>query len=118
MHNLTGRDPLFHTITLPSGYNPSRLKSSNIEVHTVKEEFFEIGKTTAKTIYGRDITVYDKERTICDILRARNRMDKYVLNEAIKRYVNSKEKDIHKLTRFAKIFRVEKVLDSYLEVLL
>ncbi len=118
IHNLTDRDPLFYTVTLPSGYNPSRLKNSNIEVHTVKEEFFEIGKTTAKTIYGRNITVYDKERTICDILRARNKMDKYVLNEAIKRYVNSKEKDIHKLTRFAKIFRVEKVLDSYLELLL
>lgn len=118
IHSLTDRDPLFYTVTLPSGYNPSRLKNSSIEVHTVKKEFFEIGKTTAKTIYGRGITVYDKERTICDILRARNKMDKYVLNEAIKRYVNSKEKDIHKLTRFAKIFRVEKVLDSYLEVLL
>ena len=118
IHNLTDRDPLFYTVTLLSGYNPSRLKNSNIEVHTVKKEFFEIGKTTAKTIYGRNITVYDKERTICDILRSRNKMDKYVLNEAIKRYVKSKEKDIHKLTRFAKIFRVEKVLDSYLELLL
>ena len=118
IHNLTDRDPLFYTVTLPSGYNPSKLKSSNIEVHTVKKEFFEIGKTTVKTIYGRNITVYDKERTICDILRSRNKMDKYVLNEAVKRYVKSKEKDIHKLTRFAKIFRVEKVLDNYLEVLL
>lgn len=118
IHNLSDRDPLIYTVTLPSGYNPSKLKSSNIEVHTVKKEFFEIGKTTVKTIYGRNITVYDKERTICDILRSRNKMDKYVLNEAVKRYVKSKEKDIHKLTRFAKIFRVEKVLDNYLEVLL
>ena len=118
IHNLTDRDPLFYTVTLPSGYNPSKLKSSNIEVHTVKKEFFEIGKTTAKTIYERDITIYDKERTICDILRARNKMDKHVLNKAIKLYVKSKEKDIHKLTRFAKISRVEKVLDSYLKILL
>ena len=118
IHNLTDRDPLFYTVTLPSGYNPSRLKNSNIEVHTVKKELFEVGKTNAKTIYGRSINVYDKERTICDILRSRNRMDKYVLNEAIKRYVNLREKDIHKLTQFANTFRVQKVLDSYWEVIL
>lgn len=118
IHNLTDRDPLFYTVTLPSGYNPSRLKNSNIEVHTVKKELFEIGKTTAKTIYGRNIMVYDKERTICDIIRNRKNMDKYILNDALKRYVNSKGKDIFKLTKFAKLFRIQKILDSYLEVLL
>ena len=118
VHNLTDRDPLFYTVTLPSGYNPSRLKKSNIEVHTVKKELFELGKTTAKTVYGRDIIVYDQERTICDILSNRNNMDKYVLKDALKRYVSSKEKNIFKLTKFAELFRIQKILDSYLEVLL
>lgn len=118
IHNLTDRDPLLYTVTVPSGYNTSMIKKSGLEVHTVKKDLFEIGKTAAKTVYGRDITIYDKERTICDIIRNRNNMDKYVLNEALKCYVNSKEKDIYKLMKFAKIFRVEKILDGYLEVLL
>ena len=118
IHSLTDRDPFFYTVTLPSGYNPSRLKDSNIEVHTAKKELFEIGKTTEKTPYGRAITVYDKERTICDIICNRNNMDKYVLNDALKRYVNSKGKDIFKLTKFAKLFRIQKILNRYLEVLL
>ena len=118
IHDLTDRDPLLYTVTVPSGYNTSMIKKSGLEVHTVKKDLFEIGETTAKTVYGRDITIYDKERTICDIIRNRNNMDKYVLNEALKCYVNSKEKDIYKLMKFAKIFRVEKILDGYLEVLL
>ena len=69
-------------------------------------------------MFNNKLRCYDLERTICDILRARNKMDKYVLNEAIKRYVNLKEKDIYKLTQFAKTFKIQKVLDSYLEVLL
>ena len=105
-----------------SSTNISLIATFTFSTQHIKPEIPIVRKCTFlipdRFIYGRDITIYDKERTICDILRARNKMDKYVLNEAIKHYVKSKEKDIHKLTRFAKIFRVEKVLDSYLEVLL
>ena len=118
IHGLTDRDPLNYVITLPNGYNPTRFKNLNLEVHTIKKNLFDVGKTTAKTPYGRDIAVYDKERTICDIIANRNNMDKYVLNDAIKRYVSSKEKNIYKLTEFAKKFRIQKILHNYLEVLL
>ena len=118
VHELTDRDPLIYTITMPSGYNPTNLKNSNIEVHTIKKNLFDIGKTTAKTLYGREVVVYDKERTICDIIANRNNMDKYVLSDAIKRYVSLKERNIPKLTEYAKKFRVQKILHGYLEVLL
>lgn len=45
-------------------------------------------------------------------------MDKYVLSDAIKRYISLKERDIPKLTEYAKKFRVQKILHGYLEVLL
>lgn len=118
IHELTDRDPLVYTVTMPSGYNPTSLKNSNIEVHTIKKSLFDIGKAVAKTVYGREITVYDKERTICDIISNRNNMDRYVLNEAIKSYVSLKERNIPKLMEYAKKFRVQKILHGYLEVLL
>ena len=31
LHDLTDRDPLFYTITVPQGYDPRRLKNSGIE---------------------------------------------------------------------------------------
>lgn len=118
IHDMTDRDPLIYSVTMPSGYNPTRLKNSNIEVHTIKKSLWHVGITTAKTVYGREIMVYDKERTICDILSNRNNMDRYILNEAIKKYVNSRGRDIPKLTEYAKKFNMQTILHGYLEVLL
>ena len=45
-----------------------------------------------ETIYGRKIKVYNKERTICDILKDRNNMAISMVNDAIKKYLRAKEK--------------------------
>ena len=105
---------------MPSGYNPSRLKSSNIEVHTVKEEFFEIGKTTAKTIYGRDITVYDKERTICDIVKNENKcgLDIEQRNKVIKKAFSNNEIDGAMVIQYAKKLKCEKKIRAIMEVMI
>ena len=38
--------------------------------------------------------------------------------DALKQYAKRKEKDLRKLMRYAQMFRVEKLLRQYLEVLL
>lgn len=44
-----------------------------------------MGVTELRTIYGRFIKAYNKERTICDIIRNRYNMDIAILNGSIKR---------------------------------
>ena len=89
------RDPLEWSVTIPYGYNGSNLRKLGIKVYTVKKELHLMGVTELKTSYGRPIKVYDKERTICDIVRNRNNMDVTILNEGIKRYLDSKDKNIN-----------------------
>ena len=72
----------------------------------------------SKTAYGRPILIYNKERTICDIVRSRNNMDVAILNEGIKRYIACKDKNIPLLIRYSKEFKVENIIRKYLEVLL
>ena len=48
----------------------------------------------------------------------RNNMDIAILNEAIKRYLNSKDKNISLLLRYAKDLDVQNILRNYLEILL
>jgi len=91
---LTDRDPLEWSVTIPAGYNGSNLREAGIKVYTVKKELHLIGVTELKTLYGRSTKVYDKERTICDIVRNRNNMDVAILNEGIKRYLYNKDKNI------------------------
>jgi predicted transcriptional regulator of viral defense system len=118
IHDLTDRDPVHYTVTVPSGYNTSNLKASGTTVFTIKKELHRVGTTTAKTPCGRDITVYDADRTICDILRSRNKIDTALLNDAMKRYLGSKHKNVPQLLRYAKLFGIESVARRYLEVLL
>ena len=118
IHGLNDRDPLFYTITLPRGYNTKRLKSEKTKIYTVKEELYTLGLTTGTTNFGRQISLYDKERTICDVVKNRNNMDKFVFNDAIKRYVKSSKKDISKLMNYAKQFRLDKIIHNLMEVLL
>ncbi|MCD5413409.1 MAG: type IV toxin-antitoxin system AbiEi family antitoxin domain-containing protein [Clostridiales bacterium] len=116
--DLTDRDPLSYSITVPYGYNASRLKKEGLIIHSVKKELFNLGMCMKKTIFGNEVKTYNMERTICDVVRDRNNQDVAVVSEALKRYINRKDKDINKLMNYARLFRIENVLRPYLEVLL
>ena len=118
LHDLTDRDPLQYTVTLPSGYNASNFKNDGIYVYFIKNDLLNLGVEYGKTPFGRNIRVYNKERTICDIVRNRNVIDSAIINEGIRRYLSEKEKDIPKLLQYAEKFRVEKIIRQYVEVLI
>lgn len=117
-HDLTDREPIRYSVTVRTGYNPSRLQENGIQVYTIKKELHEVGAITAKTPFGHTVPVYDMERTICDLLRSRNRMEIQVFQDALKQYVRRKDKNLRILMQYAGMFHVEKILRQYLEVLL
>jgi predicted transcriptional regulator of viral defense system len=116
LHDLSDRDPLEYTATVPYGYHNPYLKDENIKVHTVKKELHLLGVMEKETIYGRKIRVYNKERTICDILKDRNNMDISTVNEAIRKYLTGKGKDIHLLLDYGVELKISSVLRKYLEM--
>ena len=118
LHDLTDRDPLNYVVTVPQGYNPSKLKEEGFMIHTTKKEWFELGLCTKKTTFGNEVKTYDMERTICDILRDRNNQDPTIVSDALKRYFIRKDKDLYRLMKYAKALRIETVLRPYSELLL
>lgn len=113
-YNLTDRTPLKYDLTFDS---KTRVHDNTINAHYVKNEFFNIGISSISFNDGTSVNVYDLERTIIDIIRNRNKIDKQILNTAIKEYMKRKDKNIVNLAKYAKIFNVEKVLKLYMEVL-
>jgi len=118
LHDLTDRDPIDYAVTVPTGYNASQLRASGFMVFSVKYDLYNLGKTMIKTVFGNSVVAYNLERTICDCLRSRSKMDIAVLTDAIKRYAKRKDKNLHTLMQMAEVFRVSKLLRTYLEVLL
>lgn len=118
-HNLTDREPLVHTLTVYSGYNAHRLTADgNCKVYNIKKELLNVGRITVKSNCGNEIPMYDLERTICDLIRNRNSIEIQEFNSVLKSYVSRKDKDLNRLMEYAKLFRVDKVIRKYMEVLL
>ena len=111
------RTPAKYTMTFPKGYNAPSLKQETIIIKRVVPENYEFGQIQIKSPAGNLIRTYDLDRTLWDILRG-NGSDIQIINDAMKRYAASGEKNIHKLMRYAERLRVRPKVLRYLEVLL
>ena len=118
IHGLTEREPFHVSVTVKKGYNATHLRKQGVHVYQAKEEYADIGITEGKTFFGNTVPVYDRERTICDILRYKDSMDVQVFLYAVKEYMASNEKDLIKLMKYAELFKIEPLVRMYTEVLL
>ena len=111
---MTDRTPLKIDMTFPSN---NRVKNNVLNVHYIKKEYHNIGLKEVKLQDNSVVRVYNIERTICDIIRDRNKIDLQIFNTALKEYMKRKDKNLVLLTEYAAIFRIEKILKQYMEVL-
>lgn len=118
IHGLSDRTPFEYSVTVPSSYKIVKSISENNKVYYIKNELHSLGVTTAKTSFGNDIRLYNIERTICDMVRSRNKIDIQIFNDALKRYIKLKSADFNLLGEYAKEFHIDKIIKKYMEVLL
>ena len=118
LNGLSERTPFTHSVTIPSNSVLSDTLMEECTCYYIKPELLNLGMVWIKTTFGNEVRCYDAERTICDLLRSRNRMDKETVISAIKNYATYKEKDLNRLAAYAERFRVSKILKQYMEVLL
>jgi predicted transcriptional regulator of viral defense system len=118
MHDLSDRTPFEYSATVPSGYKVVSNVVDRFKIYYVKKELHELGVVLVKSSFGNQIRAYNIERTICDIIKSKSRVDIQILNEALRRYVKIKSSDYSLLIDYAKKLNIETVLKNYLEVIL
>mgnify|MGYP003063887973 CR=1 FL=1 len=120
LQGLSTRMPLIYVMTVPVGDNVSRVKSikDNIIFKYSKKDYYDIGKTSITNPFGRKIFIYDKERTILDLIKNKNRVDANVFSEAMKLYFRDNDRDLLKISKYAIYMNMEEQLKQYTEVLL
>lgn len=118
LNGLSERTPFAHAVTIPSNTTlPNSLKEE-CSCYYIKPEYHQIGVVWKKTTFGNEVRCYDAERTICDILRSRSRMDEETVIFALKNYSTFENKQLNLLAAYAEKFNVNKALKRYMEVLL
>ena len=118
LHGISDRTPFVHSITAPANRVPSPSLREECKVYYIKPELFELGRTKLTTPFGNLVPCYDLDRTVCDIIRSRNKMGTETFLAALKQYAASPKKDLNRLNFYAKKMSLTNVVRQYLEVLL
>lgn len=118
LHGLTDHISENYYMTFPKGYNPASLNMTgwHIDVTRVIPELYNLGIEETLSPNGNTLKAYNRERTICDILRGQG-ISRYILNNAIKTYFDSGSYDIVKLKEYSKLLHVSRKVDYYIDIL-
>jgi predicted transcriptional regulator of viral defense system len=116
-HDLTTQVPHEVSIALEKGAETPRMDFPPLSVHRFSKASFEAG-IEHYDVDDVTIRVYSPEKTLADCFKFRNKLGMEVVLEALKRYKSSKEKfKIAYLLKYARICRVQKIMQPYLETI-
>ena len=114
LHGFSNRIPIKYDITINNGYNGSLQKEDNVNLFYTKRELLRLGVINYKLDSGNIIKVYDLDKTICDIIKNKKKIDAEIFNKAIREYFYSKKKNTLKLYEYAKKMNIyNKVRDTF-----
>ncbi len=108
-YQYSDRNPAEWNITIDKNVSRSRTNIDYpfVKAYRVEPDLVSLGETKG-SINFIDVRIYDRDRTICDVLRNMNKMDKEIFNKAIQGYVKDPKKNIPNLMEYAKVLRVQK----------
>lgn len=92
-------------------------KNPSIELRYYSDSRMNIGVIEVNE-NGNSYKIFDKEKTVIDMLSFRNKVSIEDTMKVLKNYLNGKDRDLNRLHRYAKELRCEKILRTYLEALL
>lgn len=116
IHHLTDKIPVNIEVCAPQGYNPTRNKMKSLSIRKISNpDVYNLGISELKTPFGNKVKVYDEERTICDLIKYRDRYDGETFIKGIKLYANKSNNQI-KLFRYARILGIEKKVFEIMEL--
>lgn len=108
-YRYSDRNPAQWNLAMDKNVSKERTKIDYpfIKVYRMEPSLLPIGETTGEIDFTK-VRIYDRDRTVCDVLRNMNKMDREIFNKAIQGYVNDTKKNIPNLMRYAKELRVQK----------
>lgn len=116
-YNYSNRVPKFWQIAVDKHSNPKKYNMSNLNIkpYFIKDKYRKIGvkKTTIDNV---EVPIYDRNKTICDILRYETKIDNEVFTNAIKNYIKDDKKNIRSLMEYGDKLNVNNKIQKYIGV--
>jgi len=88
-----------------------------IKLYYWNKRFYETG--IIETTYNEEqIKIYDIEKSVCDVIRYRNKVGSDITSEVLRNYLKKKDRNLDKLMKYAENMRIGTVLNQYLTMML
>jgi len=116
-YELTTYNPWEYQVAIHRGDKKPKLPDyPPIKVVYLADTPYHLG-ISEEYIDGFSVRIYDREKTICDIVRFREKIGIDIMKEGLQNYLHSPYKNITRLIQYADQLRIRTVLQKYLEVL-
>ena len=86
-----------------------------VSLYYWKPENLEFG-IERKNISGCEVLITDLERSVCDAVKYRNKIGLDVCAEVVRSYLSRPNRNLSRLTDYARRLRVANILNNYLEI--
>ena len=116
-HELTTQIPHEIYFALPRDVKTPKIQVPPIRVFHFSQEPYKAG-IVEHVLDGVKVKIYDREKTIADCFKFREKIGMDVALEAVKDYLRQPKVNVSLLLKYARINRVEKIMRPYLEALI
>lgn len=101
-------------ITVDLNYHDESL-NKNYHVIKCSKQILHIGLEKVKTKTSKEVNCYNIERTICDLIKFKKRIEFKIIKQTLNNYIK-KEKNYDKLYEYAKQLKIEKELKRIIKL--
>lgn len=116
-HEITTQIPHFVYMALPQKAHKPAISYPPMRNFWYSAKLLTTG-VEERTIDGSIVRIFDVEKTLVDCVKFRNKIGMDVVIEALKMYWQRGDTNLEKLFRYAKLFRVDKILQPIMEIII
>lgn len=117
IYGYTDRIPLSWQIAVDrnSEKNQYKIDYPLVDVFYMEPKLLDVG-VDINQIENVDVKVFNRDRTICDVLRHENKIEREVFSSAIQRYVKDPKKNIKRLLEYSEVLNLKNKVQTYIGV--
>jgi len=101
-------------VAIPHDHKKPKIEYPPVRFFHFRENTYSLGIETINTEFG-PIRIYNREKTVCDIFRFRNRLGEDLAIEALKNYLIWSNGNTTRLRKYMKITRTEKIMSPFIK---
>lgn len=116
-YGLTTLIPSEHHVVIPKHNKVKLPKYPPIQLYYWTETSYNLGVQEVE-VEGCKVRMFDKEKTVCDMIRLRHKVGFETMKEVLKNYLRLPDRNITKLQEYSHFLHIKGVLVNYLEILL